>query len=542
LWTSRPDALERAIAHQSRNRQEAVHGEPLPDGRGSDHRVLAGACLFAAIALVGGCDPSRRFPDVLLGTQQHDGGQKMAYDTNGDKRADYWQVRNPSGRITMLQFDDNRDGQADRTVELDRTPARDVPHLIIALDGCPYDCVEQVYKDGGFRLFHPPVRMISTFPAMTDVALSRIWHCGPNRAYQALYFDRSTGRHNNGHAAYLKAENSPWVPKMVYRCSFLWDANSYLTPGLVFAHEMRGMYRAFKRVETGTAAAYTVGTAGLGTRGGPDAIVAYLHRVDNLCQRIVHERGGRVKISILADHGQGLKCCKRVSFKPYLKQRGFDLGKRLEGPNDVVTVEYGLVTYADFYAGRPADLAEALRSHEAVELVFRKDGSNVVVMDRTGQAVISRAGSGAGQGYRYVTVEGDPLKLVPVIERLRQQGKVTEDDVIDDRALLEATAEHDYPDPLHRAWWAFNGVTEVYADVIASLRNGYSHGSAFFDFMIGGAESTHGSIDRLSSTSFVLTMRGQPPSVLRVEDALQILADLPSTSSQETRPATKPTD
>jgi len=78
--------------------------------------------------------------------------------------------------------------------------------------------------------------------------------------------------------------------------------------------------------------------------------------------------------------------------------------------------------------------------------------------------------------------------------------------------------------------------------LIASLRNGYSHGSAFFDFMIGGAASTHGSIGRLSSTSFVLTMRGRPPSVLRVEDALQMLAELPSTPSQGTRPATKPTD
>jgi len=483
--------------------------------------------LIALMSSATGCDPTVRFPENALDSQRHDHGIVLAYDINGDRKPDYWQQNNPAGRTVMLRFDDNRDGDPDETVDLRRIQARDVPHLIIALDGCPYDCVEDVYKEGGFRLFYPPARMISTFPAMTDVALSRIWHCGPNRAYQALYFDQTTGRHNDGNVAYLKAENSPWVPKMAYRCSFWWDANAYLTPTAVFDHEMRGIYRAFGKIRHGTAAGYAVGTAGLGTRGGRDAIIEYLRRVDRLCQQIVYERRGRVTISVLADHGQGLKRCKRVSFKDYLKDHGLVLGKRLKGPDDVVTVEYGLVTYAAFFTANRDKLAEALRRHEAVELVFCKNGSNVTVLDRTGRAVITRI----EQGYRYERIDGDPLKIGPIIERLRQQGKVTDDGVIDDRALLDATATHDYPDPLHRAWWAFNGATEVYADVIASLHNGYSHGGAFFDFMIGGAASTHGSIDRLSSTSFVLTMRRPMPAVLRVEDVLGLLEDVDGVSS-----------
>ena len=106
--------------------------------------------------------------------------------------------------------------------------------------------------------------------------------------------------------------------------------------------------------------------------------------------------------------------------------------------------------------------------------------------------------------------------------------------MIDDRALLAATAEHCYPDPLHRAWWALNGVTQEPADVIASLHNGYGHGDRFFNFMLGGVASTHGSIDRLSSMSFVLTMRGQLPPIFRVEDALDRLNDAAS-STQPTK-------
>ncbi|MBN1341849.1 MAG: hypothetical protein JXQ73_04175 [Phycisphaerae bacterium] len=479
------------------------------------------AVLHAAVLLVlaTGCDPTRRFPAGPLDTQAHDGGRRLSYDTNDDKVADYWQILDGAGRVVFLEFDDDRDGTADHTVDLRQVRCQDVPHLIIALDGCPYDCVDEVYRAGGLRLFHEPVRMISCFPAMTDVALSRIWHCGPCRAYQALYFDRTTGRQNNGYVAYLKAENSPWVAKMAYRCSFWWDANAYLSPDSVFTHEMRGIDEAFKKVERGTAAGYTVGTAGLGTRGGHDAIVSYLRRVDRLCQQIVYERRGRVKLSVLADHGQGLKRCKRVVFKEHLARRGLNLCKRLDAPNDVVTVEYGLVTYAAFFTGMPNEVAQALRNHEAVELVFQKDGNNVVVMDAKGMAVIGRAEG----GWRYEMIDGDPLKLDPILASLRSRGKVSGGEVIDDRALLEATATHEYPDPLHRAWWAFNGVTEVYPDVIASLRNGYSHGGAFFDFMIGGAASTHGAIDRLSSTSFVLTMRGELPGVFRLEDALGLL-------------------
>ncbi len=495
-----------------------------------DVRVAAaGAAVL--LLLVVGCDPSRRFPAAPIARERHDDAQVLVYDTNGDKRGDYWQMQDAAGRSVVLQFDDNRDGQPDETVDLRRVRARDVPHLIIVLDGCPYDCVEAVYREGGLRLFYPPVRMISCFPAMTDVALSRIWHCGPNRAYQAMYFDRVTGGRNSGNVAYLKAENSPWVPMMAYRCSFWWDASAYLTPSLVFAHEMGGMYREFKKVKHATGAGYTVGTAGLGTRGGRQAIVEYLHRVDRLCQHIVRQRRGQVKLTVMADHGHGLKRCKRVKFDKYLQRHGLRLRSKLRDPKDVVTVEYGLVTYAAFFTGVPVELAEALRQHEAVELVFRKAGSNVVVQDQTGEAVISRAPG----GYRYAMVEGDPLKLAPIVAALRKRGRVDEDGVIDDRALLEATATHEYPDPLHRAWWAFNGVTEIYADVIASLHNGCSHGGGFFNFMIGGAASTHGSIDRLSSTSFVLTMRRRMPAVVRLEDVLDLLDDLPA--SPDTAPA-----
>ncbi len=492
--------------------------------------VLATILGFAAA----GCNSAQRFPKTPLAREDHPTGRVFAFDVDSDHKPDYWQRQDTTGRVVELRLDNNHDGTPDETVDLDGISPEHVPHLIIVLDGCPYDCVEEAYKEGALRLFRPPVRMISCFPANSDLALSQIWHVGPARFCEALCFDPQANRFNNGHVSYLRAENSPWVPRMAYRCSFLWDANAYLTPQLVFDHELRGIYRTFAKVGSGTSAGYTVGTAGLGTRGGKPAIRKYLEQVDRLCQQIVHERRGRVKLSVLADHGQGLKRCRRVSFRKYLTDNGYRLGKSLRSPRDAVTVEYGIVTYAAFFTKAPAELADVLRRHEAVELTFHKSGSHVVVMNRDARAVIARAGG----GFRYDVRDGDPLKISPIIARLREQGRLNPDGVIDDRALFEATATHVYPDAVRRAWFAFNGLTRISPDVIASLYNGYSHGGAFFDLMIGGVSSTHGSIDQLSSTSFVLTMRGPLPPALRLEDALQALDEArpPAMCPLATRP------
>jgi hypothetical protein len=473
------------------------------------------------VVALAGCEAGHRLPKLPISQEAHDGGIVLAFDTQGDGKAHYWQRQDAQGRIVSLQYDDNGDGRPDATVDLDRVSSSRVPHLILALDGCPYECIEQTYKDGGFRAFYPPVRLISCFPAMTDLALSQIWQCGPARFYEALYFERKTKSYNSGNRSYLRAENSPWVAKMAYRCSFWWDANAYLNPQSVFDHEFRGVSQTFRRVREGTAAAYTVGTAGLGTRGGRPAMLKYLERFDRLCRQILYERRGQVKMTLLADHGQGMKPCTRVSFKDYLAQHGFNLRDHLSSSRDVVTVEYGLVTYAAFFTNSPAELVEVLRAHPSVELVFYRAGQDVVALDRNSRATVTQAGN----GFRYDTTAGDPLELETILAGLRKQGKVSDGNVFDDRALFEATVTHLYPDAVRRAWFAFNGLTQVCPDVIVSLHDTYSHGSAFFDVMIGGAQSTHGSIERLSTTSFVLTMRGRLAPALRLEEVLPALEE-----------------
>jgi hypothetical protein len=357
---------------------------------------------------------------------------------------------------------------------------------------------------------------------MTDLALADLFRCGPCLACQALYFDRAANRLSNSSAVYLHAQNSPWVRFMDYRCSFWWDVLVYLDPQPVFNHEMNGMLREFRRHEQGRACAYSVGSAGLGTRGGRPAIEQYLRAVDQLCERIVYERRGRVKITLTADHGHNLVENRLISFDQVLTEAGYHPARALRGPRDVVTISYGLVTYAELFTADPAGVVECLVRHPDVDFACYPEGDEVVVRDQRGQARIWRA----AQGFIYDLTAGDPLQLAETIARLRAQGKVTDAGEIDDEAFFAATLEHDYPDALDRLWRAFHALVGHAPDLIVNLRDGACHGWRFFRDMVGKVSSTHGSLNRANSTTFVMTMLGEPPPAMRTRDVLPALQAL----------------
>ena len=62
--------------------------------------------------------------------------------------------------------------------------------------------------------------------------------------------------------------------------------------------------------------------------------------------------------------------------------------------------------------------------------------------------------------------------------------------------------------------------------MILDLRDGACYGSRFFCAMIGKASSTHGSLNRVNSTTFALTMLGEMPAALRTRDVLPALERL----------------
>jgi hypothetical protein len=144
----------------------------------------------------------------------------------------------------------------------------------------------------------------------------------------------------------------------------------------------------------------------------------------------------------------------------------------------------------------------------------------IIVRNRGGEARIRRHGN----RYAYDVVCGDPLRLLPVIERLRAQGEVADDGSAADRDWFEATTTHEYPDPLHRIWCAFErGVlVENPADVLVSLKEGHACGSRFFSALVKVA-STHGALSQTGSTTFIMSNAIPLPPVIRMDDVAEVL-------------------
>jgi hypothetical protein len=528
----------------------------------SGRRQFTSRAVFAlaGAVLLSGCAFHPDWPDGPIEIEQ--AGEAMsrrAFRLDGAKAANYWQRLN-DGRVVELALDTNADGQPDEVVDL-RGEHPDWPQFIIVLDGVPFDVVEAMYREGHFRLFAPPTRVVSVFPAMTDVALSRIFHTPPCVAVEAQYFDRDKNVVSSANDVYLSGENAPWTTAVDYSAPQDIAVRAYLDPWAAFSAELRAMDRLFRTTRQARAVAYSVGTAGIGTREGEAGIRRHLAEVEKLCERITYERRGRVRFSIMADHGHGLRACRRITLDSALEDTSrdrkgaedaaFRVAKSIHQPNDVVIVSYGLVTCAELYTDRPREVAAALVRHPDVDLAAFREGDRVVVQNATARAAIRRGpggyvyerlntgqplphgrGSESGRPLPHPDVHrdgsdqsGDPLELGPIIERLRAEGQVGEDGLIADRPLLEATATHKYPDALQRLWSCFDGEVRKPADVIVSLKPDACHGSAFFHFFVAPVASTHGSLEYLSSTTFLLTnATTEPlPAVLRPEDVMGVL-------------------
>jgi hypothetical protein len=478
-----------------------------------------GAALLVILLLSFNCRQVPDFPDRAESVRvTKDNGRILIYDRDGDGETDYQQVLNRRGRKVELRFaSKNEDRQ--EIVRIDQLLPNEVPHFIIALDGVPYELVEQSYQEGFFRLFYPPSRMISTFPSMTDLAFWKIFGGEQPVAYQAKHFDPDKNRVISGDDLYLSGKMADWAKKLDYRCSFRMDAFAYVMPQQIFEHELRGIRETFSKTTKDQVIVYSVATAGLGTQGGREAILRYLRQIDRFCEEIVYERRGRVKITLLADHGHNMSGRGRLSFTKRLEQAGFRVRDSIEEFRDVVAIKYGLVTYASFYTHQPAAVAHVLMQDPATTIACYPQQDAVIVQTIDGRAKVFHKNG----RYRYRSEIGDPLLLLPILTKFQSQGMIDEDGYIEDRALFDATVTHEYPDSLHRIWQAFHGLVKKPADLIVCLRDGWVHGSRFFYTMIGGATSTHGSLNQLNSTTFVITMLGDLPPALRPEEVMPAL-------------------
>lgn len=484
------------------------------------HRWYRRVALAFTSALVvcgaNGCKTGRPtpFPAAPLRTEAQSAGRQLAiYGGAGRSPARYAELVDSNGLVDELRFDDDGDGVWDEVV--DRAQIAPGRHLVLILDSVPFEMVREAQRHGRFGLFHPPSRIISPFPSMTDMSLNEFLGASPSPAMESDYFDGAE-RHS-GWRGYRANDNSPWFDRVDWRLSYRWHGWAYLYPQAAFRRELAAVERELDRAPDGALLAYTVGPSALGFSEGRAGHLFGLAAVDRFCQMLMRHYRGRLAITLMSDHGHHLAESRMAPLRDILERLGYHETSQPREPEDVFVAEFGLISCAALYTPSAARVAGDVVRAEGVELAMYRDGDAVVVLSRAGRARITR-GDG---GYRYSAEVGDPLALAPIIAQLA--GRLDAAGTIDDAALFAATVEHRYPDPLDRCWRAFHGLMDFPPDVLLSLAPGWHWGSPFIDKHIH-AQGIHGCLNRIGTTGFVMTTTQTLPEAVRMRDVAAELA------------------
>ncbi len=466
-------------------------------------RLLGVVLTLAFVALlVGGCKPPAvTFPaDPVVHSEQLAG-----YDTNGDKRPDFFLLSDSAGRVDRIGYDISGSGKPEEIVHLGGIDPRKCRHLVLILDGMPYDVLKEYVDQGHLRLFNAPAIVIPPYPVMTDLAVEDALGYMPCLGIEAKYVSRESGKVVGGTSDYMAGRNEPFAQIIAYRAPTLDDALAYLKPRAVFEKEIHAAKRVWDKRQGMEQVMYFVSTAAMGSRLGKPGQIETLRQCERLINQVVFESHGLVQVTLMADHGQTNIACKYVDLGGLLKQKGWKVTDQIAGDRDVALVEFGLETVAALNARQPAKLAEDLIKLAPVTLVSYPSEDMVIVLSKSGKAEIH---STDGVHFKYMPIEGDPLDLK---EYAGQE--------VDGRAVLQSTVEKrkEYPDALYRLWRAHFGLVNNPPLVIASLDDCYYSGSTSFAGAVSMA-STHGGLNWRNGATFIMSTAGPITGPLRSED------------------------
>lgn len=399
--------------------------------------------------------------------------------------------------------------------------------LVLALDGVPWQAIDESRAGGHFRAFRPPARVISPFPTMTNIGMNAMLGARRSLGYENLYFDRERGRMCGGPMKYVKRrsedpEKRGYNHLLDYEEPMQFEFLVYVLPGRIFSADLGKLLDAFKKSDAPVFYAFLKSTDGIIHLGGREKLMPVLSELDAALAELYEEHRGRLEIMLYSDHGNALLPFRRVSMKAHLAGFGFEPSSRVSNRRSVIIPGFGLCSYAPVYTTveNRREVAEALSSLAGVDFsAFRpldEDSHNGGrITELTGPRGRARIHYDAHRdSFRYEQIEGDPLALGETAVRLEKDNLIDDRGYAPDRAWFEATRDHIYPDALRNIWSSVREHVESTADVLVSFEDGYCYGSAVFNRLVSIA-ATHGSALRSTSYAFLMSTHRDFPAHLR---------------------------
>lgn len=454
-----------------------------------------------------------RFVESPSFSYKYDDRSWIGYDTNGDQKVDYVQ-KLESGVKTRFFYDTDHDGALETIIDKSKLKAEGCRQLIVCLDSVPFGVMDELWDEGHFRLFNKPGRLISPFPSLSWLARSRIWHLKKPDGYEYHFFDKTENELKGGIAGYAFHEE-PLDSLVEYRWPYIFDGLAYVLSDLSY-YETRKLKRVYGSSDEKVVVLFVSSADGLAHKYGKKRLKEFLVNVDRMLEKITFESMNKTQITLFSEHGNNLVESKRIRLEEHLRKAGFRITDKIEKSNDVVIPKFGLVGCVIIYtqSENKSKVAQALKTLDGVDFSIYKENGKISVVGKKGLARIS---FDKGK-YKYDPLEGDPLELGGVLNRLRSEGKIDENGYAEDEYWEEATFDHLYPDPLRRIRESIYCV-ENEGDVVVSLEDGYYFGSKRLDIFTG-IQSTHGSLLKKSTYGFFTSTVFKPPPYIRADEVM----------------------
>jgi hypothetical protein len=426
-----------------------------------------------------------------------------------------------------------------------RPESDSIRHLVLSFDGVGYALVEELVRQGHFAFFHRPARLIAPFPTLTNPAFIEILGplgAPPSPGYEDYYYDPGANAMRGGFWHRFRRRTfieGTFRELFDYHPSGVTMTLEYAVPPLsAWLDAQLSLQRAlgrFKRSSADLFIAYVGATDPLAHVGGEGWLRRFLVTVDRKLEQLFIASEGRIHITLFSDHGNLFARYRRAELQDALRADGFRIGNRLQGERSIVQPRYGLVGCAAFYVAEAQEprVADVLAIVPGVDVVAYQQKGMVYVVGPRGRARIERR----GDRYRYLTFTGDPLQLLPILERLRAEGRMDDAGFVADADLFAATHAHSYPDALRRLWEGLTRAVRHPAHVLVSLEDGYYDGSDLLD-LFAVLRATHGNLRRAQTEGFVLTTVKALPDAIRAADLWSALGLLPNGAAD--RPRSRP--
>jgi hypothetical protein len=393
--------------------------------------------------------------------------------------------------------------------------------LVLCVDGVPHAGIERARTQGKLQLFQPPSRVISPFPAMTNVALKELFGAASPLGYEAFYFDRELNCFSGGIRHYLRhrhrsAHITTYHHFVDYQEPVHFEFLIYVLPQQIFQGDLDRFVTAFQASDAPVFVGYLKSTDGLIHLGGQERLDWALGRLDEVLTNLTEAHKGDLEIIMFSDHGNTMGTGRRLWLKNDLRRLDYQVGSQLQSNRSVVIPEFGLVTFTAIYTSAdPAGVANDLAQLDGVEFAVSRQEGSVNVTSRAGRATIRYDPS--SRAYRYEPENADPLDLYAAIERLKDRDQLDARGFADERAWFDATADHVFPDVVYRLYQAMGDQVKSRADVLLSLADGVYTGNWFFDGFVQ-LVATHGSARSGSSTGFLMSTHRTFSPAVRASD------------------------